>query len=137
VTDPDEVEDIGVDLSKLRGVRPGEYLIRFSFGAAVSAAAALVAVVFGAKAGGVFLAFPAILPATLTLIEEKEGNRQARADASGGVLGGIGLFAFGAVAYLSLGRVPPAVAVLLALLAWAGVSIGLYLILRLVLPAEP
>ncbi len=37
---------------------------------------------FGPRVGGLFLAFPAILPATLTLLEKKEGKTKACADAA-------------------------------------------------------
>jgi hypothetical protein len=70
-----------------------------------------------------------VLPATLTLIERKEGTTKAWADASGGALGAIGLAAFAVTATLLL-RWYPAAALLLALLAWALVSVGLYFLFR-------
>ena len=87
--------------------------------------AALVALRFGPHVGGLFLAFPAILPASLTLIEKKEGNEKARADAEGGIVGAIGLAAFALVAILLLPRIGSA-ALLLALVAWTAVTLGLY-----------
>ena len=89
----------------------------------------MVAHFFGAKAGGLFLAFPAVLPATLTLIERKEGTTKAWADASGGALGAVGLAAFALTASLLL-RWNPVAALLLALLTWALVAAGLYFLFR-------
>jgi hypothetical protein len=125
----DDREPVGFDWSKLSKASPGEIAIRFVFGAGIALIAALVAHVLGARAGGLFLAFPAVLPATLTLIEKKEGTTKAWADASGGALGAVGLAAFALVAFLLL-RWNPVAALLLALLAWALVSAGLYFIFR-------
>ena len=124
--DRDDEEPLGLRPSEIRHLRSADYLVRFAFGAVVAAAAAIVGVTFGPRVGGIFLAFPAILPATLTLIEKREGKDQAEADASGGILGGVGLAAFAIVASLSLGRISPAIALMLALLAWTVVSVGLY-----------
>ena len=125
----DDREPVGFDWSKLSKASPGEIAIRFVFGAGIALIAGLVAHVLGARAGGLFLAFPAVLPATLTLIEKKEGTTKAWADASGGALGAVGLAAFALVAFLLL-RWNPVAALLLALLAWALVSAGLYFIFR-------
>ena len=70
----------------------------------------------GPKFGGLFRAFPAVLPATLTLIEKKEGTTKAWADASGGVFGAVGLAAFAFTAVMLL-RTNPVIALLLALVA--------------------
>ena len=90
----------------------------------------MVSLLFGPRAGGLFLAFPAILPATLTLLEKKEGKTKACADASGGVIGAVGLAAFAVVAALLLRRVTPALALGAALLAWTLVAVGLYFAFR-------
>ena len=50
---------------------PMDYVSRFLFGAGISLAAGLIGMKFGPVVGGVFLGFPAILPASLTLIEER------------------------------------------------------------------
>jgi MFS family permease len=119
--------------AKLREVKWRDLAIRFAFGAAVSLVAGLVAVLFGARAGGVWLAFPAILPAGLTLIEHKEGRHQADRDIRGAVLGALGMVAFAVAAYVMVPLVGGLVAVLLALLVWLVVSLGLYLGLRALL----
>jgi hypothetical protein len=99
------------------------------FGAGIALVAAVAGTVFGPTFGGLFLAFPAVLPATLTLIEKKEGTAKAWADASGGALGAVGLAAFAFVALRLLPAVP-GLALLLALAAWLVVSAGLYFFFR-------
>ena len=99
----DDEEPVGLDWSKFFTAKPSEIAIRFAFGAGIALVAAVVGAVLGPKAGGLFLAFPAVLPATLTLLEKKEGTTKAWADASGGVLGAVGLAAF-AVTVLTLLR---------------------------------
>ncbi len=118
---------LGFDLRKLRGIKPGEYLVRFAFGAGISLVAGIVTLLFGARLGGVFLAFPAILPATLTLVEEKEGTRRADKNAGGAVLGAVALIFFALIAYLVLPYSAP-VALLLAVLGWTAVAVLLYLV---------
>jgi hypothetical protein len=126
----DDLEPVGFDWSKLRKTHPPELLIRFVFGAGITLVAAIAGSVFGPKFGGLFLAFPAVLPATLTLIEKKEGTAKACSDASGGALGAVGLAAFAFTA-LQLLRSNPVIAILLALLAWFVVSGGLYFLFRM------
>ncbi|MDQ6712383.1 MAG: DUF3147 family protein [Candidatus Dormibacteraeota bacterium] len=126
----DDLEPVGFEWSKLSKAKPSEMLIRFAFGAGIALVAAIAGIVFGPKLGGLFLAFPAVLPATLTLIEKKEGTAKAWADASGGVLGAFGL---GAFAFTALHLLPtnPVLALLLALLVWLLVSGGLYFFFRM------
>ncbi len=113
-----------LETRSLRSIRPREYLIRFVFGGAVALVAAVVGQVVGLRAGGLLLAFPAILPATLTLIEHKEGRRRAQEDDTGAIAGGVGMIAFALVGWLALARfnwAGPAV-LAAALLTWALVS---------------
>jgi hypothetical protein len=123
-----------VELGKLAAVQPRDYLIRFALGAGVSVVAGLLAKFVGVRFGGAFLAFPAILPATLTLIQEKDGTRDADRNAIGAVLGGLGLVAFATVAESGFGRLPSPVVLLLALAAWMTTSGLLYLMLALLRP---
>src|ERR1700719_123927 len=88
-----------------------EYLMRFFFGGTITALAGIIAKKFGPEIGGLFLAFPAILPAAATLIEKHEKEKKERAgqdganrgraaagvDAAGAALGSIGLMAFALV----------------------------------------
>jgi hypothetical protein len=76
-----------------------------------------------------FLAFPAILPATLTLIDETDGKRQAEGNAAGAVIGSAALGAFGVTGWLLLGRIPSVLAALAAFAAWLAFAVGAYLLL--------
>jgi hypothetical protein len=100
--------------------------LRFVFGFVISVAAALITMRFGARFGGLFLAFPAILPASLTLIEEKEGDDRASINATGAVLGGCALVAFAAAASWLLPRVNPLLAVAAAAAVWFGLAVAAY-----------
>jgi hypothetical protein len=63
---------ISVNLSALRKTKWYEYAIRFVFGGAITAFAGVVAKEYGPVLGGLFLAFPAIFPASATLLERHE-----------------------------------------------------------------
>ena len=95
--------------SALRQTRWYEYLVRFVLGGVMTAVAGLIAARFGPVIGGLFLAFPAIFPASATLIEKhvrerkekaglpgaRRGKEAAALDAVGAALGSFGLAAFG------------------------------------------
>lgn len=115
-----------IDLAAIKGRKPTDYLTRFAFGAGIATAAAIVGTIFGAKVGGVLLAFPAVMPAALTLIEKKEGRREAAIDAYSAILGSVALIAFALVAWFSLRHLSGAMALLLAALAWLVVALVLY-----------
>jgi len=117
-----------LDLGELRQVRPRDLAVRFAFGAVISVVAGVVGQAAGSRAGGALLAFPAILPATLTLIEKEDGTAAAVADVRGSVLGALALVAFALVAFVSLGRLPPPASLAAALGAWIVVALGLYVI---------
>lgn len=127
---------VEVKLSAVKESRPHEYLIRFAFGGAATVLAGLVAKHFGPGAGGLFLAFPAIFPASVTLIESHEkkkraeqhedgtakGRAAASRDSAGAALGCLGLFAFAVTLWLLLPRVTGWAAVPAATVAWAAVA---------------
>ena len=114
---------------KARKVRSRDLAYRFLAGAVTSIAAGTVTLVFGPRTGGILLAFPAILAASLTLIEEQEDSAEAREDARGAVMGGGALALFAAVAAVTLGHMSGALALLLATVAWfAGAFLGYLLI---------
>ena len=124
---------ISFDGAQLRKVKLGELAIRFAFGFGVSIVAGLVTLTCGNHVGGLFLAFPAILPASLTLIGAKEGDRQAQLDAAGAVIGAVGMIGFALTAFLLFGAVDAVAAEAAALSCWFAVSTGLYLLLRRVM----
>ena len=126
-----------VDPGKVHSQRFGDYALRFAFGAAIALIAGVAGMVFGPKVGGLFLAFPAILPASLTLIQKKEGKDEAAIDSVGAVLGAVAMIAFAVVITVlatSWGAVP---AVLVALVVWLAVAIALYFAVAVLLGREP
>jgi hypothetical protein len=129
--------------SALLQTRWYEYVVRFALGGAMTVIAGLIAARFGPVIGGLFLAFPAIFPASTTLIEkhvrerkEKAGLRGGRRgkdaaalDAASAVLGSFGLAAFGLVIWLMI--VPsPTWPLILAASAWFSVAISGWLVWR-------
>ena len=123
-----------LELGKLAKVKPREHLIRFAMGATVSVVAGLMAKLVSARFAGAFLAFPAILPASLTLIQDTEGTRDADRNAIGAVLGGLSLAVFATVAEVGFGRLPAAAVLVLSLVAWIAASGLLYAVLTLLRP---
>lgn len=133
---------IHVRPAALKETKLQEYLIRFVLGGLATAAAGAIAQYFGPDAGGVFLAFPAILCASLTLIEQHERERKKKAglkgarrgkdaaalDAAGASLGGVGLAAFGWTVWRGASLGWPVLA--LALAAWTAVSLILWVLWR-------
>lgn len=123
-----------VQPGKLRQVRPREYLIRFALGAAISVIAGIIGLTVSPRFGGAFLAFPSILPASLTLIQEQEGTRQADRNAIGAVLGGAALVVFAMIGEAAFGHLEPYLALVLALAGWLVSAFALYALLAFVRP---
>jgi hypothetical protein len=126
--------------SALKESKPHEYLVRFIFGGAATVAAGLIANHFGARAGGLFLAFPAIFPASATLIEAHEKKRMrkigrdgtnrgrlaARIDAAGSALGCVGLAGFALTLWLLLPAHGALWVMIGALAIWMTISVVLW-----------
>ena len=107
---------ISVDTCALRATQWHQYAIRFALGGLATAGAGLIAKQFGPAIGGLFLAFPAIFPATVTLIAKRErckkeshglqgsarGRKVAALDAAGAVLGAIALISFASLVWKEL-----------------------------------
>lgn len=81
---------------------------------------------FRARIAGIPLAFPAVLVASLTLIEEQEDSEEAREDSRGAVAGAAALAVFGVVAALLFALLPGGVALVVAVLTWLAVAVGSY-----------
>ena len=134
---------VRLNLSPLRETRWYEHAIRFVLGGAMTVIAGLIAARFGPVVGGLFLAFPAIFPASATLIEKhvrerkekaglagaRRGKEAAALDAVGAMLGSFGLAAFAAVIWLLIGR-SPSLALLLATAAWLAVALLAWIVRR-------
>ena len=134
---------VQLNLSALRETRWYEYLIRFALGGAMTVIAGLIADRFGPIVGGLFLAFPAIFPASATLIEKhvrqrkekvglsgaRRGREAAALDAAGATLGSFGLAAFALIIWLLIERAP-ASALALATAAWLAVAVLAWILRR-------
>jgi hypothetical protein len=112
----------------LREIAAWEYAVRFGFGGALCVLTGIVGDHWAAYAG-MLMAFPAILPASLTLVKKHDGRERAEQDARGGRIGVLGLAAFAAVVAIAAGSVPVPVVLGLATLAWAGVAVSAWLVL--------
>src|SRR4029078_2693291 len=122
--------------SALRQTRWYEYLVRCGLGGAMTVIAGLIAARFGPVVGGLFLAFPAIFPASATLIEKhvrerkeeaglpgaRRGKEAAALDAAGAALGSFGLAAFGLIVWSMIVQ-SPAWALVLAAASWLAVAV--------------
>lgn len=129
----------------LQQARWWEYVIRFVFGGLVTVMAGIVAKMYGPVVGGLFLAFPSIFPASVTLVhshkkrhEQNKGKSEEESDekgtkaawktAEGAALGSIGLFCFGLVIWLLPQFLPPWLVLFLALVAWVAGALLAYFI---------
>ncbi|MFL5893292.1 MAG: DUF3147 family protein [Solirubrobacterales bacterium] len=122
-------ESVGTQVEKLRDVRGRDLGVRFLFGAVTSAVAGTLSITIDPIVGGVFLAFPAILAASLTLIAEEEDREEAREDARGATVGALALAAFAAIGVATLTHIAWPLALAAASGGWAVVAIGLYVAL--------
>lgn len=127
---------VGIHLAALRHLPVRDLAIRFAFGAAISVLAGIISLIAGNEPGGVLLAFPAILPATLTLVEKEEDERQAEDLDVGAILGAAALGAFAVVVWQFVGSHPAALVLFFATLAWLVAAVVLYLALRLLFHRE-
>lgn len=116
------------DLGKVKDVAGKDLAIRFAFGAGTSIMAAVVSLLAGPTVAGVFLAFPAILLASLSLVASDEGRSKARDDARGAAAGALGLVAFAVVGAGLFEAGPSAAAFVSAAAAWIVVALGVFLI---------
>jgi Flp pilus assembly protein TadB len=135
---------VKIDFGNLRGIEPSAYAIRFLVGGTTTALVGIVGKYAGPVVGGLFLAFPAILPATVTLIAKQErkkkhqnglhGDRRAldaaALDANGAALGSVGLLGFAVVAWLLLPRWPAPLVLLIATAVWMLLALAAWLFRR-------
>jgi hypothetical protein len=115
--------------SEIKEATPRELLIRFLAGALTSIGAGVLTLLFGARVGGIMLGFPAIMAASLTLIEQEEDSIDAREDARGAIVGASALTLFAAVATLAFGHLGGGLALVLASAAWAAAAVLGYVVL--------
>ena len=117
-----------------------EFAVRFFFGGLITAIAGLIAKKFGPGVGGLFLAFPAIFPASATLIEKHEKQKKERAglrgfvrgrkaagvDAAGSAIGGVGLLVFAGLVKVLIVSHGAWLALTEATVGWLAVSLLLW-----------
>jgi Protein of unknown function (DUF3147) len=134
---------VRLKLSALRETHWYEYSIRFGLGGIITVTAGLIASRFGPIVGGLFLAFPAIFPASATLVEKhvrkrkeqdglagaRRGKEAAALDAAGATLGSLGLVAFGLITWTMIERLP-FLALPLAAVAWLAVAVFAWMLRR-------
>jgi len=132
---------IGIKLDALKEIKPHEIAVRFAFGGLCTVAAYLIGKRFGPATGGLFLAFPAIFPATASLIDKHEreqkaevgedgtvrGRLAAAVDAAGTSIGCVGLMGFALVVWRCLPVQRASLVLIEALLAWITLSVGFWL----------
>ena len=131
---------IELRFAALRESKPHEYAIRFLFGGVCTALAGLIAKRFGPSIGGLFLAFPAIFPAAVSLIQSHEKERKAKAgfdgsnrgrsaasiDSAGAALGSIGLAGFALTLFRCLPRANALIVMLFATAIWLLIVFALW-----------
>lgn len=135
---------VRIRLAALKDIKPHEIGLRFLFGGACSLAAYEIAQRYGPVIGGLFMAFPAIFPASASLVEEHhrenvdaaggdgvtEGRRAAAMDAAGTSIGCIGLMGFALVVWRELPLQHAGLVLAEAMLAWVALAAGFWLFRR-------
>ena len=131
---------VKLDGSMVRETRWYEYALRFLLGGLITAAAGAIAERFGPVIGGLFLAFPAIFPASATLIEKREkekkeakglnglqrGREAAALEAWGSSFASVGLILFAALLWALLPQQSSFLVLVGATCAWGGASVGIW-----------
>jgi hypothetical protein len=136
---------IKIDLSSLRRTKWRDYLVRFLLGGAMTVLAGLIAKQCGPVVGGLFLAFPAIFPASATLLDRDQREKKRKAgipatlrgrlavalDARGAAMGSIALGAFALLAWRELPAHNAAGVLACAVGLWLAVAGGIWRLRRL------
>jgi hypothetical protein len=136
---------IQIDLASLRRIQWHEYLVRFLLGGAITVMTGLIAKTWGPVIGGLFLAFPAIFPASATLLDKQEREKKRKAgilhtirgrlavglDARGAALGSVALGAFALLVWKALPRYNAVVVLGAAMLVWMVVATGIWRLRKL------
>jgi hypothetical protein len=134
---------VKLKLSALVESRWYEYAVRFVLGGAITMLAGWIATKWGPVVGGLFLAFPAIFPASASLVEKHERERKKNAglqgvkrgrdaaalEAAGAAVGSIGLVGFGTIVW-QFAPAAPGIALCGGALAWLAISVVLWVARR-------
>jgi hypothetical protein len=127
---------VHLKLTALRESNWHEQLTRFVLGGAITVITGLLAKQYGPVIGGLFLAFPAIFPASATLVEKHERDKKQRAgiahtlrgrlsaalDARGAAMGSLALGVFAIVVWKLLPANNAALILVAALALWIGLA---------------
>jgi hypothetical protein len=132
--------NISVNFSALREAKWYQFVLRFFFGGTICVLAGVIAEKYGPGIGGLFLAFPAIFPASATLLENEQKEKKQRAglrgtirgrkvagvDAVGAAMGSLGMIVFAAMVWQLLPGRSSSLILLSATLAWFVVSVTIW-----------
>ena len=136
---------IVVHFEGLRRTRWYEYAIRFLAGGTITVLVGIIGKKFGPGVGGLFLAFPAIFPASATLVERHQLEKKRKAgvngvlrsrevagvDAAGAAMGSFGLIAFVLFVSYFLLRGPAWLVLLAGALIWIIVAATVWRIFKM------
>lgn len=131
---------VRIDLASLRHIQFHEYLGRFLLGGAITVVTGLIANAWGPVVGGLFLAFPAIFPASATLLDKHEREKKRKAgilfttrgrlavglDARGATLGSVAMGGFALLVWKCLPQYDAKLVMGGALLAWVILAVALW-----------
>jgi uncharacterized membrane protein (GlpM family) len=121
---------IGIKPEQVKKTSWRDLGVRILLGGAISVVTYLVGERFGPTVAGLFLAFPSIMPASMTLVEKHGGEDKAVNSARGTMAGTLGLVAFGATVWQLAPSLSPWLVLPTALLAWLVVAVGGWLVLE-------
>jgi hypothetical protein len=133
---------VKMDATGLKETKWHEYAVRFLLGGLITSTAGFIAHKWGPSIGGLFLAFPAIFPASATLVEkherkrkeqkglqgEKRGRNVAADDAMGAALGSVGLLLFAWICWSFIAYNPAVLVLASALLAWLVTAVLIWIV---------
>jgi hypothetical protein len=134
-----------INTAALRQVKWYEHFARFLLGGLISVLAGLIAKNFGPTVGGLFLAFPAIFPASATLLDKHEREKKQKAgipvtirgrlavglDARGATMGSLALAAFAWVIWRLLPHASSPIVLGAAFIIWIALATAIWRVRKL------
>lgn len=142
---------IDLEFSSIKQGRWYDYAIRSLFGGVITVLTGEIAKRFGPGIAGLFLAFPAIFPASATLIEKHErekkekagmhgtcrGRAAASVDGAGAAMGSLALIVFAAFVWKMLPSSRSAVVLGVGTLVWFGLSVWVWVLRKSIRKMRP